>query len=300
MYKNPEMSAQAKILARELNAMNTSVTHAQALELMAKTQGARTLHVLQASKAAKETVDIATLALQQACDLMFTTLGRFEGNVQGLLDSIETAFTIIAEGGSRAVEAEVERLFGGKDAPEVSELYMTVRLEQLPGLFKTLHKRLMATLSASTGAPRERNSKLYSGPMLDWRLHGMDPAGIPEEHRTPYEVDIQREGYQLYVDVSLAHEEPSELEGTDQLSLFIEVNDGRPCVHISNDRYGDQVLTVFATKDGLYLRPEGSDLTIRREALQADSELAKLREEQGQGMPNKWAANHAVIEAENY
>ena len=100
--------------------------------------------------------------------------------------------------------------------------------------------------------------------MFDWRVQEGEGLGeLPVEHRRRYELELKRSGYQLYVDIAPAHGAPEELNGVPQMSLFVEVNEGVPCVHISNALFGDQVLTVFALEDGLYLRPDATDLWIR-------------------------------------
>ncbi len=278
MYKNPELSAQAKNLRAALQVLGHAVSHAQALELMARAQGNKTLHVAQAKKA-KQGLDIGKLAEQQAADLMFDTLGRYAGNVRGLLESITAGFALEESQGSRAVEAAMCDLFEQSDSPKVSDTFDAFRLNELPRQFERLVARLQNSLVHASGAPAPEGHEhvLYQGPMLDWRvLEGEDLADLPEHHRTAYALDIKRSGHQVYVDIAVPHQEPDELDGTDQMSLFIEVNNGRPCVHISNDRYGDQVLTVFATRDGLYLRPDSEDLTIRTGACAAGTALASV------------------------
>lgn len=282
MYTNPELSAQAKLLRAELQARGLTLTHAQTLEVFAKSHGARTLHVAQA-KTARQGVNIEQLATRQTAELMFETLGRFEGQVDGLLDAISVGFALEASQGSRAVEAAMHVLFEQPDSPVVSPAFEGLRVDELPAQFALVKQRLLQTLEAVTGAPRsepESPRDVYRGPMRDWRLQeGVDTAAVPAHHQTAFEVRVQREGHQLYIDIAPPHAQPDDVQGTDQLSLFIEVNEGRPCVHVSNDCYGDQVLTLFSTRDGLYLRPDSQDLSIRTGGLGADSALKQLEDD---------------------
>lgn len=299
MYKNPELSAQAKNLRAALGALGHAVTHAQSLELMARAQGSKTLHVAQATKA-KQGLDIALLAEQQAAALMFNHLGRYAGNVRGLLESISAGFALEESEGSRAVEAAMCDIFEQDDSPEVTDTFDVFRLSELPAQFERLVARLQASLVKASGAPAPQGHEhaLYRGPLLDWRvMEGEDLAELPESHRTRYELDIKRSGHQVYVDIAVPHASPDELEGTDQMSLFIEVNNGRPCVHISNDRYGDQVLTVLATRDGLYLRPDSTDLHICMGACPDDTALAAVQADEHIGP--RLPMNHAFIITRN-
>ncbi len=280
MYKNPELSAQAKSLRKELATLGLLLSHAQTLELLAKSQGARTLHVANA-KHNKQGVDIERLALAQASALMFESLGPYESDVRGLLDAIKAGFDLEDSGGSRAVEAEMHRLFGGEGAAKVQPAFDAHRLDELPMVFEALYRGLLQTLTSTFGVQAKADDgKLYRGPFLDWRVQEGTPLSeLPAHQRTAFEVEVARNACQLYVDISLPHSSPEELEGTAQMSLFIEVNEGRPCVHLTNDRYGDQVLTVFATADGLYLRPDSEELSIRTGAPNEGSELRQLEDD---------------------
>lgn len=296
MYKNPELSAQSKNLRAALKDVGFEVSHAQALELMARAQGNRTLHVAQAKKA-RQGLNIADLALSQAASLMFETLGRYKNNVHGLLESIRAGFALEDAEGSRAVEAAMCDIFEQEDSPRVSELFDRLRVDELPSEFEQLVQRLQAVLVSAAGAPEPVASTeqlLYEGPMLDWRVQeGFDLAELPASQRTLYDVRVNRSGHQLYVDIAVPHQTPEDLEGTDQLSLFIEVNDGKPCVHLTNDRYGDQALTIFSVRDGLYLRPDAANLAIRTGACREGSALALVQQEQAQQAPTM---NHAFID----
>lgn len=200
MYKNPELTEKAKRLRTVLASLNLPLSHAQALEACSRLEGARTLHVAQASKPAK------------------------------------------------AAEPE--------DAP------------------------------------------LFQGPMLDWTVHDNDGNDIPEHRQARYEVKVQRSQSQFFVDITPEGLTPDDLSGQHQMSLFIEVNEGLPCVHITNDVLGDQVLTVFATNDGLYLRPDSSDLAIRTGVLNSELEpsLSELHMRETAGLPS---FNRAFIVASN-
>lgn len=257
MYKTPELTQMAKVLAEELRARGVEMKHTQAMSTVARMLGARTLQVAQSSPEYATGVRARAIALEQASRLMFESLGRFE-NAYDIIGAIRAGFALEEEQGSRAVEAAMAELFQRPDSPAVSEAFEPYRLDELPELFETMLRRLTQALLAGTDVQRTDQEILFRGPVQDWRVsEGLKLSELPEHHRTQFEVKMERRGSQFVLDMAPFHNTPDEIAGTDQLSLWVEVNDGRPCVHISNDIYGDMALTIFATKDGLVLRPDG-------------------------------------------
>jgi hypothetical protein len=293
MYKNPQLSDTAKRLRTELNNFGCTVTHAQALEIAARLEGARTLHVAQAKKNAG--VKIASVAKAQAQAVMFESLGAYVGRVDTLMAELDTLPHLTA----RDADELYRRIFR-RENPVVLRSSEDVRADDIPVEFAKLVQRLQDVLVAQAQAPQPQESDpLYEGPMLDWRVLEDDdaPAYCREQ---AYRVVVKRSGHQFYVDIAPPHESPEDLDGKPQLSLFIEVNNGLPCVHMGNHLFNDQVLTVFSTQDGLYLRPDANDLFIRTgvpgeelPGLQAQYE----RETEGP-FSARAAMNHAFIAAQ--
>ncbi len=265
MYKSPELSARAKLLRTELAARGLSLGHAHALEVLAKLEGARNLHVAQAQSLAARPAEQA-LAVEHAERLMFTSLGRYAGRSQALMHDIRAAFSLEY---SREVEAAVADIFETDGAPvvqpHIDEFYAIERLPELFERFVAESLALVLTLRSTSPAERKPGAQqvLFEGPIRDWRLEeGMDPSELDAEAQRSWHASVKRSGSQFYVDIAPPHAVPDDVEQADQMSLFVEVNDGVPCVHISNDCYGDQVLTVYATRDGLYLRPDDARFRV--------------------------------------
>lgn len=262
MYKNPQLSSAAKVLKAELAARGLEVALSQAMEICARIAGDRTLHVAQAKKNAPVSVD--SLVLAQASALMFTTLGRYKGNVRGLMASIRAGFAL-QDQGSRAVEAAMGKIFDTANAPKVSPLYEYSQLEALPDVFDSLLKCLEDSLCEEARAPASepRENVVYEALAYDWRaVEGEDLAELPAHQQGGYDVKLSTHiGQQLTLDITPAGVDLlNEPKGKHpQMTLFVEINKGIPCVHISNDVFGDMVLSVFSTKDGLYLRPESNN-----------------------------------------
>lgn len=282
MYTNPELSAQAKRLRSALRAAGLALSHTQAMEALAKVNGSRTLHVDQAKKC-RQGVDVGELAIRQAADLVFEKLGSYEGNILGLIEAIKAAFVPEDAKGSRSVEAEIHRIFGQPDSPQVSVTFAEFKLQEVPEQFEITRQRLEKTLLKQFEPPApsvDQPQLLYKGPALDWRLSdGFSMEELPAHHRTAFEARVERSGHQLFVDISVPHSSPEQVVGTDQLTLFIEINEGRPCVHITNDRYGDQVMSVYATKDGLLIRPASTDQWVRTGVAEEGTALRQLHDE---------------------
>ena len=163
MYKNPELSSKARVLARELKAMGLEVKHTQALELLAKTEGARTLHVHQA-------VD---------------------------------------------------------------------------------------------PAPQAETTNVLEGKLYDWSEFDSSEAKTrSERQKQVFDAKVSLFADSLQVKVTLPRTEGQSLAGTDQLSLNIEIDKGRPCIELSNDVDGYPPLRITVSPGGLYLSPTTSDVRI--------------------------------------
>jgi hypothetical protein len=262
MYKTPELTQMAKVLAEELAGRGVQLKHTQAMSTVARMLGARTLQVAQSSPNIAAGVRTRAIAIAQAARVMFETLGRFEGDPYAVLAAIRAGFALEEAHGSRSVEHAMHELFGQADSPVVSEAYSVHTLDDLPALFDTLVERLADSLLAGQKPKQGDCEVLYRGFMRDYRFdEGIALAEIPESHRTQFEVKVQRRGAHVLLDITQPHLTPEEVAGTDQMSLWVEINEGRPCAHVSNDVYGDSVLSLFATKDGVVVRPDEAQVT---------------------------------------
>lgn len=250
MYKLPQLSQQAKALKSCLSKKGISFSLAQCQELLAQVQSHTNLHVAQAKKH-KQGIPVQLLAQAQAATTVFASLGRYAGLVDSFWTDVKAALALEATEGSRGVEAALHDVLevGGVafNAP-----YDLVPIHELPALYRRLVERLEAQLRDMTQAPETafRDRALVNTTAFDWRVqegHKLDD--IPAHHRNAYNLRVAQDGYQVYVDI-----EPKAKEDDAQLSLFIEINEGLPCVHMTHKIFGDMVLSVFATKEGLYCR----------------------------------------------
>lgn len=66
----------------------------------------------------------------------------------------------------------------------------------------------------------------------------------------------------------------------DCLSFFVEINGGVPCIHISNDVMGNQMMAVFATREGLLVREsEGKFIHMNRTSYEDSPVLERVASE---------------------
>jgi hypothetical protein len=303
MYKNPEIIKLAKSLKSELALLGLVVSITQAIELTEKTQVSRNPLTEQAHPAADapQTIDRNKFATNEAGQWMFAYLGRFANDVDGLIKAIANCFL---HSESREVEQAVHHIFGEGDCPVLNpDIWALHRVDELPLLFakkvseiKGLAERL---LGPGKIEPEPQGAEiLFKGQILDWERVA-EEENLAEKQLRAFEVEVKQGNSQISMDVYLPYKEMDELDGTDQMSLVIEINQGLPCVHITNSMWGDQVLSVFATKDGLYLRPDSSDLRLSSGVPRGEALKLLVFSEQFDGKMPSLTVNHAFIEAPN-
>lgn len=301
MYKNPQTSDQARQLREELAKFGVTLPHAKALEVVARLAGDRTLHVAQAKNNAG--VRIAAVARRQAQAVMFVSLGRFENNFEGFLAELQ-AITMLAEASDAAeLDRAFRALFRSEGAPELRSGF-DLRAEEMLAEFDKLVGELSAVLVEQARAPAESPDEglFYQGPMFDWQVFDNGLDAVPEALRQRYEMTLKqaKSGSQFYLDIAPLHKEIEELDGRPQLGVIVEVNQGVPCVHLTNSIYGDQVLSVFATEDGLYLRPEAQQyICTGMPDEQSTPALAAVYARDNLGLAPSASSNCALIVSSN-
>lgn len=287
-----QMKDQARKLHEELAPFAQELTYTQVLEALSRAQGNRTLHVYQAKKPVMlEGRALKDTARRMASRVFFKSLGKWAGKQTELLHELDQAFAAEDEKGSRFVEARVQELTVEQGPVEVKPAFEHLRHDEWKTEFESLAQELAESLAQEAGiSPLGQEAEtLFKGLVRDWRVdHGALKKNDPDA--APYEVTIGRNdtSQQFYVDIMRPGLKPSQLEGTPQLSLFIEVNNGVPCVHLTNEVYADQLLSIFATQDGVYLRPDAPVEDVFKRGMPAPASLAKLHEENGPAPLNQF------------
>jgi len=88
----------------------------------------------------------------------------------------------------------------------------------------------------------------------DWRYYE-DPQGLPDAEAGAYRLRVEstRQKHQTFISLE------SEKNPSFGAELFLEVNQGVPCLHASNAVNGDNVLHIFFTENGIVVVPEADD-----------------------------------------
>lgn len=263
MYTQPEVSRMAKLLAREFAKLGVKLKHMQAMEIVAKIQGDRSLAAHQ-SRARHKQPDAMHLAKEHALSMMFASTGRYGSNADALFAELDAAFALEESGD---IERAVWHIFEAAGAPVLHPHVEAVyRFDELHTVFnrhvadslRLVDRTLFEARTMASSQPEV----LFQGPMMDWRIQeGEDIRELEEAAQRRFEGRLTRSGSQFYFDIALPHASPEDIDGTDQLSLFIEINQGRPCVHVTNALYGDQAVSIFGTKDGTLLRYDTDERT---------------------------------------
>lgn len=93
----------------------------------------------------------------------------------------------------------------------------------------------------------------------DWRIQCGEP--VPSHQADHYDIEVTPRGG-ASLDVCVAHRQYPAFG----LSLIIEINQGVPCLHVTNDVMGENVTHLFATQQGLAVVPEDPTEGIERQS----------------------------------
>jgi hypothetical protein len=100
---------------------------------------------------------------------------------------------------------------------------------------------------------------VYRSTAVDWRLADDPNIGldeVPQEQRRKYDFIVEEYGSQFRVMVKPDGANIESYAGQPVLDMLVEVNEGVPCVHLTNDPSDAMLLTVFGTGEGILARPD--------------------------------------------
>jgi len=269
--KKSNLNVQAKNLLTALQGLGVTLTHAQALEALARADGHRTLHVHNAKKAVPvEGAPLLKLARRMAARACFKSSGRWQGKETELLQLLREVFAKAEDQSSRQIESQVYALCEEGRAVEVKGVLEHLRHEEWPDAFDTLVADLAAELgqSVQVNAEELRNTTEYCGSIRDWRVAdgSLDPNAADAK---PYRLTLSRNKDQWFADLH---------QGEDNTpSFFFEVSDGVPVVRFFADGTGGEcLLSVFLTNAGLLLVPQTTENYVKSGAPQEGTTLRAL------------------------
>lgn len=106
----------------------------------------------------------------------------------------------------------------------------------------------------------------FRSPMIDWEWNENPDAGpdsISERRRTQFEFVLEDFSPQFRISMRPVGTDMDSYHGKPILDLQLEINDGVPCVHLSNDPAGEMLMTVFGAGAGILIRrDEGSEARL--------------------------------------
>ena len=103
---------------------------------------------------------------------------------------------------------------------------------------------------------------VFRSSAVDWQLADMPDISLgdlPAAHRTKYDVVLEGCGDQFRLLLKPEGTNLDNFDGRPVLDMLIEINEGVPCVHMTNDPNDAMLLTVFATGKGLLVRPDDGE-----------------------------------------
>lgn len=122
------------------------------------------------------------------------------------------------------------------------------------------------TAAAAAGQLLEDpNHVVFRSTAVDWRLADDPNIGldeVPHDQRRKYDFIVEEYGSQFRVMVKPNGADVDTYAGQPVLDMLIEVNEGVPCVHLTNDPSDAMLLTVFGTGEGILARPDDGEWGI--------------------------------------
>lgn len=127
----------------------------------------------------------------------------------------------------------------------------------------TTKPRINTTVSTSEIRTLESDKYVvFRAEAVDWQLAYDSDIGldeVPAHHRTTFDVIMEQQGSQFRVLMKPKGVHLDNFDGNPVLDVLLEINHGVPCVHLTNDPADEMLVTVFATKLGLVVRPDGGE-----------------------------------------
>lgn len=253
MYKQPDVSSMAKTLTAALAEKGLKLTHSQAMELVAKLEGSRSLAALNAQRKEQKR-KLKALAESHVAKQLFKSTGRYGASVASLMLALTQLYS--SNKSRTEVQSELVRLMEGDNAPVLQEhIAQVYSMESLPSLYAVLLSQAESLISM-TCLVQEVESAVVPGFQLiqDWRLTSGGDDDVPLDQQEVFELVLKQTDSGLSIDMAQAHLCPEDLDGKPQLSVIVEINQGVPCVHLTSELYGDSHVSVFGTAKGTIVR----------------------------------------------
>lgn len=122
---------------------------------------------------------------------------------------------------------------------------------------------------------------VFRSTAVDWELGQNPDIGfdeVPEVRRQKYDVVLEDFGCQFRFLVKPVGVGLDNFDGKAVLDMMVEINEGLPCIHITNDPADAMLVSVFATEMGLLIRPDDAEW-LRADSFGVPGVLSELAKE---------------------
>lgn len=191
-----------------------------------------------------------TFAHTQATAIVFESLGDHD-SAASVFDAIKAAFGREAAEGSRGVERGIYNAIENAGV-RFREPYNNLLLPSIKGTYDELVARLQEVKPVEQ--PSYMDRPIVDCTVMDWRVSEGEPLEkLPPHHRDAYNLRITKSRHQAFLDLTNLRG-----ENEAQMAVYVEINEGLPCLHIASSLYDDPLLSIFSTKEGLYVRADAA------------------------------------------
>lgn len=158
-----------------------------------------------------------------------------------------------------------------------------------------------AATPSQDGRPLESaSSVVFATTAVDWQVAGNPGISfdmVPRESRGVYDFIVEQDGSQFRVLMKPVGVNLDNFPGRAVLDMMVEINEGLPCVHMTNNPADEMLATVFATGHGLLIRQDGGEW-MRGDSVDAPEAFSSLLDDLGS---NDHEVHLAVLDtAEKY
>jgi hypothetical protein len=174
--------------------------------------------------------------------------------------------------------------------------------KEVQAVAPVVHAKAPASANPEVRLLESPERVVFSTTAVDWQLAGNPQRGldeVPQQNRTPYDFIVEQDGGQFRVLMKPVGVHLDNFEGRNVLDMLIEINEGLPCVHMTNDPADQMLVTVFATGEGLLVREDGGEW-MRGEDHRAPAGLVTLAIDHGRGSDLSEAHLAVLVTAEKY
>lgn len=108
----------------------------------------------------------------------------------------------------------------------------------------------------TSGKEPSTHRLLFRQTMKDWMAEAEGDSAVSPDKQQHYIMEVaqsMRPEKQSAITVTIT---PENGDCRPAVMLFIEINQGLPCVHLSNEEYADNLLHIFSTREGFAVVPD--------------------------------------------